>query len=125
MQTTFIQQKIFKIREQKVVLDFDLADWYDVETKILNKALKRNIDRFPKDYMFRLTKKEWNSMSSQFVSGSQKHRSKSYLPFVFTEHGVTMLASVLRSNTAVKMNIAIVPRVHCTKKICNSVKRYS
>lgn len=126
MQTQFIQQKIFEIRGQKVMLDFDLAAMYEVETKVLNQAIKRNIDRFPNDFMFRLTKKEWNSMSSQivttymetpenqftnrsqFVTGSQKHRSKSYLPFVFTEHGVTMLASVLRSDTAVKMNIAIV-----------------
>jgi hypothetical protein len=97
-----------------------------VETKVLNQTVKRNIERFPEDFMFRLRMEEWNSMRSQivttsakeyenqdinrsqFVTGSQKHRSKSYLPFVFTEHGVTMLASVLRSDTAVKMNIAIV-----------------
>ena len=126
MQTQIIQQKIFEIRRQKVMLDFDLAALYEVETKVLNQAVKRNIDRFPKDFMFRLTKKEWSIMSSQFVTtyietsedqfvnrsqfvtGSQKHRSKSYLSYVFTEHGVTMLASVLKSDTAVKMNIAIV-----------------
>jgi hypothetical protein len=126
MQTQFIQQKIFEIRGQKVMLDFDLAELYKVETKVLNQTVKRNIERFPEDFMFRLRMEEWNSMRSQivttsakeyenqdinrsqFVTGSQKHRSKSYLPFVFTEHGVTMLASVLRSDTAVKMNIAIV-----------------
>lgn len=126
MQTQFIQQKIFEIRGQKVMLDFDLAELYEVETKVLNGTVKRNIERFPEDFMFRLRKEEWTSMRSQivttsakeyenqdinrsqFVTGSQKHRSKSYLPFVFTEHGVTMLASVLRSDTAVKMNIAIV-----------------
>jgi len=108
------------------MLDFDLAELYEVETKVLNQTVKRNIERFPEDFMFRLRMEEWNSMRSQivttsakeyenqdinrsqFVTGSQKHRSKSYLPFVFTEHGVTMLASVLRSDTAVKMNIAIV-----------------
>lgn len=108
------------------MLDFDLAELYEVETKVLNQTVKRNIERFPEDFMFRLRKEEWTSMRSQivttsakeyenqdinrsqFVTGSQKHRSKSYLPFVFTEHGVTMLASVLRSDTAVKMNIAIV-----------------
>jgi hypothetical protein len=97
-----------------------------VETKVLNQTVKRNIERFPEDFMFRLSKEEWTNKRSQivttsakeyenqdinrsqFVTGSQKHRSKSYLPFVFTEHGVTMLASVLRSDTAVKMNIAIV-----------------
>ena len=126
MQTQFIQQKIFEIREQKVMLDFDLASLYEVETKVLNQTVKRNIERFPEDFMFRLRMEEWNSMRSQivttsakeyenqdinrsqFVTSSQKHRSKSYLPFVFTEHGVTMLASVLRSDTAIKMNIAIV-----------------
>lgn len=108
------------------MLDFDLAELYEVETKVLNQTVKRNIERFPEDFMFRLRKEEWTSMRSQivttsakeyenqdinrsqFVTSSQKHRSKSYLPFVFTEHGVTMLASVLRSDTAVKMNIAIV-----------------
>ena len=112
-----IQQKIFEIRGQKVMLDFDLAALYEVETKVLNQAVKRNIENFPEDFMFRLTTKEWNSMEtsenqlanrSQIVTGPQKHRSKSYLPYVFTEHGVTMLASVLKSPIARKMNIAIV-----------------
>ena len=108
MQLQAIQQKIFEIRGQKVMLDFDLAVLYEVETRILNQAVKRNIERFPKDFMFKLTKKEWDSMSSQFVMTSSVKRPKTALPNAFTEHGVTMLASILRSNTAVKMNIAIV-----------------
>ena len=103
------------------MLDFDLAELYQVETKVLNQAVKRNIDRFPPDFMFRLSKKEWDVMrshivtsstdqgnSSQIVTSSRKHRGLVYLPFAFTEHGVTMLASILKSKIAVKMNIAIV-----------------
>jgi len=126
MQTQIIQQKIFEIRGQKVMLDFDLAMLYEVETKVFNQAVKRNIESFPDDFMFRLTTKEWNSMRSQFVTsygqtsdnenikssqivtGSQKRRRKDLLPYAFTEHGVTMLASVLKSPIARKMNIAIV-----------------
>lgn len=126
MQTQFIQQKIFEIRGQKVMLDFDLAALYEVETKVFNQAVRRNIENFPGDFMFRLTRKEWSSMRSQFVTsyiqtddnqnvnssqivtGSQKKRRKDLLPYAFTEHGVTMLASILRSDKAVKMNIAIV-----------------
>lgn len=108
MQTQFIQKKILEIRGQKVMLDYDLAALYEVETRVLNQAVKRNADRFPKDFMFRLTKKEWESMSSQIVMTSPVKRPKIALPYVFTEHGVTMLASILRSDTAVKMNITIV-----------------
>lgn len=106
MQLQVIQQKIFEIREQKVMLDFDLAALYEVETRVLNQAIKRNIQSFPRDFMFRLTKDEWLSMSSQFVTTSK--RPKSSPPYAFTEHGVTMLASVLKSEKARKMNIAIV-----------------
>jgi hypothetical protein len=67
MQLQIIQQKIFEIRGQKVMLDFDVAVLYEVETRVLNQSVKRNIKRFPKDFMFQLTKKEWNSMSSQIV----------------------------------------------------------
>lgn len=121
MKLVVIQKKIYEIREQKVMLDFDLAELYGVETKVLNQSVKRNIGRFPKDFMFRLTKKEWLTVRSQIVTSSgdpgnwsqtvtssKKHRGLIYLPFVFTEHGVTMLSSVLKSNSAVKMNIAIV-----------------
>ena len=117
MQLVTIQNKIYEINGIKVMLDFDLAELYEVETRVLNQAIKRNIESFPEDFMFRLTKEEWESMSSQSVmtSSSQsvmmdlpKNRTGKYLPYVFTEHGVTMLASVLRSPKARKMNIAIV-----------------
>lgn len=126
MQLQIIQQKIFEIRGQKVMLDFDLAALYEVETRVFNQSVKRNIENFPEDFMFRLTTQEWNRMrsqivtssnqtpddeslnSSQIVMSSRKHRGTLYLPYAFTEHGVTMLASVLKSPTARKMNIAIV-----------------
>jgi phage regulator Rha-like protein len=92
------------------MLDFDLAELYEVETKVLNQAVKRNIDRFPDDFMFKLTEEEWQILRSQIVTlrfeGHGKHPK--YLPYAFTEHGVTMLASVLKSPKAVQMNIAIV-----------------
>ncbi len=109
-----IQNKIFEINGIKVMIDYDLAELYEVETRVLNQAIKRNIDSFPEDFMFRLTKYEWeNISSSQIVMMSSQSvmtskRPKSALPYVFTEHGVTMLASVLRSPKARKMNIAIV-----------------
>lgn len=111
MEVTVIQNKIYEVRDQKVMLDFDLAGLYQVETRVLNQAVKRNIVRFPKDFMFRLTKDEWALISSsQLVMIGQlpKNRTQSYLPYAFTEHGVTMLASVLRSEKAVAVNIAIV-----------------
>jgi|SRR5690554_743803 len=108
METQIVQQKIIEIRGKKVMLDFDLAALYEVETKVFNQAVKRNSARFPEDFMFQLTKEEWETNWSQFVTSSLKHRGKSYLPYAFTEHGVTMLASVLKSEKAVKMSIAIV-----------------
>lgn len=144
MEVINIHNKIFEIRGQRVMLDFDLAALYDVETKAINQAVKRNIERFPEDFMFRITEEEWmrsqtvtaseegdihiqtfdnqnikNGMSivsntgqggmrSQIVIVSGQKRNKSHLPYAFTEHGVTMLASVLRSEKAVKMSIAVV-----------------
>lgn len=91
------------------MLDFDLAELYDVETKALNQAVKRNIGRFPSDFMFKLSRKDWHFLRSQIVTlETGKGKFPKYLPHVFTEHGVTMLASVLRSDRAIKMNIAIV-----------------
>jgi len=110
-----IQNKIHEVNGIKIMLDFDLAELYEVETRVLNQAIKRNIDSFPEDFMFRLTIEEWEEisssqsvmmMSSQSVMTSK--RPKSALPYAFTEHGVTMLASVLKSPKARKMNIAIV-----------------
>ena len=97
MQLTIIQKKIYEIRDCKVMLDFDLAELYEVETRVLNQAIKRNIKSFPKDFMFRLTAKEWKMMSSQIVMTYPGKRPKTARPYVFTEHGVTMLASVLKA----------------------------
>ena len=103
-----VENKIFIIRGQKVMLDSDLAEIYGVKTKALNQGVKRNTDRFPADFMFQLKKEEFESLRSQFVTGSQKHRDTRYLPHVFTEHGVAMLSSVLNSPRAVQMNIYII-----------------
>lgn len=103
-----ISDKIYVIRGQKVMLDKDLAELYHVETKVLNQAVKRNLNRFPEDFMFQLNQEEYNSLRSQFVTlenGKGNHRK--YLPYVFTEHGVLMLSSVLRSDRAVAVNIHI------------------
>jgi len=108
MDLKIIATRIHEIRGQKVILDFDLADLYGTETRVLNQAVYRNKDRFPEDFMFRLSDSEWSQIMSQFVISSQKRRKKTSEPYAFTEHGATMLASVLRSETAVKMNIAIV-----------------
>lgn len=107
-QIQVIQSKIHEIRGQKVMLDFDLAEIYQVETRVLNQAVKRNIERFPKDFMYQLTLDEWDSISSQFVMTSRMKRPKSALPLVFTEHGVVMLSSVLRSDIAIQTSVLIV-----------------
>ncbi|HWK02725.1 MAG TPA: ORF6N domain-containing protein [Puia sp.] len=138
MELPIIQNKIYDIRGHKVMLDFDLAELYGVETKVFNQAVKRNINRFPEDFMFRLTPEEWEQGTrSQFVTTAEivdqgesqnsdnqderrrsqnvtasgpaaKFRNKGVMPYAFTEHGVTMLASVLRSEKAVNMSIAVV-----------------
>lgn len=98
--------KIHLIREQKVMLDSDLAELYGVETKQLKRQVNRNIDRFPEDFMFELTKDEWGILRSQF--GTLRHGEHTkYLPMVFTEQGVAMLSSVLRSPQAIQVNIQI------------------
>lgn len=108
MQLQVIQTKIYEVRGQKVMLDYDIAELYEVETRVLNQAVKRNIDIFPADFMFQITIKEWETMSSQFVMTSVSKRPKTALPLVFTEHGVTMLANVLKSKKARQTSIAIV-----------------
>ena len=108
MQLQKIQTKIYEIRGQKVLFDFDLAELYEVETRVLNQAVKRNLDIFPIDFMYQLTENEWEQMSSQIVMTSPNKRPKSALPFAFTEHGVTMLANVLKSKKARLTSIAIV-----------------
>ena len=94
------------VRGEKVLLDADLADLYGVATKVLNQAVKRNLDRFPADFMFQLTPEEWERMRSQTVTSSR--RKLTAIPYAFTEQGVAMLSSVLRSQRAVEVNIAII-----------------
>ena len=106
MEAIIIQQKIFEIRGEKVMLDFDLSLLFDVETKVLNQAVKRNSKRFPADFMFQLSQKEYDNLKSQIVTSSWGGARK--LPFAFTEHGVTMLTGILRSEKATIANIAIV-----------------
>ena len=116
-----IQDRIYEIRGERVMLDFDLAQLYEVETKVLNQAVKRNIQRFPGDFMFRLTTAEWHAvrshtitafenkvtMQSQIVTASQNKRNTGLTPFAFTEQGIAMLSGILRSDKAINMNIAI------------------
>lgn len=102
-----IQNRIHEIRNHKVMLDFDLAVLYEVETKVLNQAVKRNLDRFPADFMFRLSKQEWDTIRSQFVTASQNKRNVEITPYAFTEQGVAMLSSVLKSKKAIQVNISI------------------
>ena len=106
MELQIIQNKIYEIRGQRVMLDFDLAELYEVETRTLNQAVKRNIKRFPSDFMFQLSNKEFDNLMSQIVISSWGGTRK--LPYAFTEHGITMLASVLRSERAIEINIQIV-----------------
>ncbi len=100
-----IEKQILLIRGEKIMLDFDLAALYEVQTKVLIQAVKRNLDRFPDDFMFQLTKQELINLRSQFVTSSWGGRR--YPPYAFTEQGVAMLSSVLRSNRAVQVNIEI------------------
>jgi phage regulator Rha-like protein len=110
MELQIIQNKIYEIRGQRVMLDFDLADMYETETKRLKEAVRRNINRFPTDFMFELSKNEFDSLRSQIASLKNLARGehRKYLPFAFTEQGVAMLASVLKSEKAIEVNIQIV-----------------
>lgn len=117
-----IQNRIHEIRDERVMLDYDLATLYEVETKVLNQTVKRNAERFPIDFMFRLTAQEWQNMRSQIVTASNQEissvspksiihnqikRNQKVTPYAFTEQGVAMLSGVLRSGIAIQMNIAI------------------
>ena len=106
MELSIIQNKIYEIRGVKVMLDFDLAEMYGTETKILKQSVRRNIERFPSDFMFELTYQEFVNLRPQIVTSSWG--GIRYLPFAFTEHGVTMLSSVLKSDVAIEVNILIV-----------------
>ncbi len=105
-----IKNLIHKIRGHRVILDSDLAILYEVETKKLNQAVKRNIERFPIDFMFQLTKDEFEQMRSQIVTSKtagSKRGGRQYLPYAFTEQGVAMLSGILNSKKAIKVNIQI------------------
>ena len=102
-----VERKIYIVRDQKVMLDSDLASLYGVETKVLNQAVKRNFSRFPEDFMFQLTVEEFSSLRSQIVTSKVGRGGKRYMPYAFTEQGVAMLSSVLNSERAVQVNIAI------------------
>jgi hypothetical protein len=103
-----IERKIYYIRGQKVMLNKDLAELYGVETKILNQAVKRNIKRFPTDFMFQLTKEEFTVQRSQIVTFEKgKGKYPKYLPYMFTEQGIAMLSTVLNSERAILVNIEI------------------
>jgi hypothetical protein len=107
MKLQIIQNKIYEVRGQKVMLDFDLAELYEVVTKVLNQAVKRNIKRFPVDFMFQLNQEEWGSLRSQIVTASRGKRNISAMPYAFTEQGLAMLSGVLNSDKAIDVNIAI------------------
>jgi len=100
--------KIYFIRGEKVMLDRDLAEMYGVATKVLNQAVRRNVKRFPEDFMFQLTEQELDDWKSQFVTSNKEKMGLRKLPNVFTEQGVAMLSSVLNSNTAIEVNIQII-----------------
>ncbi len=104
-----IQSKIYEIRGQRVMLDFDLAALFSTETRLLKRAVRRNMERFPSDFMFELTKEEANYLLSNRVSqnGTPLYNYSAYAPFAFTEQGVAMLSSVLKSDVAIQVNISI------------------
>ncbi|UII80092.1 ORF6N domain-containing protein [Flagellimonas sp. CMM7] len=110
MELQAIQNRIYEVRGQKVLLDFDLAAMYGTETKRLKEAVRRNIERFPSDFMFELTNEEHKSLRTQSATLEKNGRGKfsKYNPFAFTEQGIAMLASVLRSSKAIEVNIQIV-----------------
>jgi len=128
-----IQNRIYELRDDRVILDFDLATLYEVETRVLNQAVKRNAKRFPKDFMFQLKPFEYETirsqidsiakdMSSQFVMTYPLKRPASFLPYAFTEQGVAMLSGVLSSGKAIDMNIAIMRAFVEIRKIALSRK---
>lgn len=110
MELSIIRNKIHEIRGVRVIMDFDLAELYQVETKTLKQAVRRNLERFPEDFMFELSSNEYNSLiislRSQIVTSNERG-GRRYMPYAFTEHGVIMPASLLRSNVAIQTSIKI------------------
>ena len=122
-----IQNIIYEIRGHKVMLDRDLAGLYGVEVKRLNEATKRNIERFPSDFMFQLTQDEWDILRSQIATANSNITKVRFLPYAFTEHGVLMLSNVLNSEKAINMSIQIIRvfdklRKYALKQTSNDVK---
>lgn len=119
MELIDIQKKIFEIRDQRVMLDFDLAVLYETDTKRLKEAVRRNIKRFPEDFMFELTREEYETLRSQFATldGGGRGKYSKYNPFAFTEHGVAMLSGVLHSDKAIEMNITIIRAFIALKEV--------
>lgn len=120
-QLEVIQSKIYDIRGFKVMLDFDLAEMYETETKYLKRSVKNNLKRFPSDFMFELTKDEWESLRCSFSTlkgGRGKHPK--YMPYAFTEHGVAQLSSVLNSDIAIEVNIQIIRAFIAMRQIVSS-----
>jgi hypothetical protein len=103
-----IEKMIYLIRGQKVMLDSDLAELYGVETKYLNRQVKRNIERFPTEFMLKLSKEEVENLRCQFVTFKESVKGRKYLPFVFNEYGIAMLSGVLNSEQAISVNIGII-----------------
>jgi hypothetical protein len=103
-----IQNKIYIIRGQKVMIDSDLAQLYNVETRIINRNVKRNLNRFPEDFMFQLNEEEWYSLKSQNGISNKNKGGRRFLPYVFTEHGVLMLSNILNSERAINVSIQII-----------------
>lgn len=101
-----IESKIHEIRGQKVMLDYDLAELYETETKYLKRSVRTNLNRFPPDFMFELSKTEWETLRCNFSTSNQRGGTR-YLPFAFTEQGVAMLSTVLKSDIAIEVNISI------------------
>lgn len=102
-----IMNKIYYIRGQKIMLASDLAELYNIETRVLNQSVNRNLKRFPPDFMFQLSENEYLSLTSQFVMSKKGRGGRRVLPFVFTEHGVLMLSSILNSDRAIEVNIQV------------------
>jgi phage regulator Rha-like protein len=118
----YIESHIVYIRKHKVMLDNTLAELYGVETKVLIQAIKRNIDRFPEDFMFQLSAEEFENLRSQIVTSSGTHGGRRYFPYVFTEQGVAMLSSVLNSKQAIQVNIEIMRAFVNLRKTIDSYK---
>ena len=117
-----IESKIYYIRGLKVMMDTDLAKLYNTKTYILNQSVKRNLDRFPSDFMFRLSGKEFEILKSQFVMSSSNWGGRRTLPYAFTEHGIAMLSSVLNSKEAIFVNIQIIRTFIYLREMINTHK---